>query len=66
MSGGHYKLFSDGSLQIVGLYRYDSGQYLCIASNGIGEPVKKEVNLIVKGTCEISFSFSFFFFTNKS
>lgn len=49
-SGGRYKLYSDGTLQIVGLYRYDSGLYICIASNGIGEPIRKEVYLTVKGT----------------
>lgn len=40
---------TDGSLQIIGLYRYDSGLYICMASNGIGEPIKKEVYLTVKG-----------------
>ncbi|XP_027848870.1 papilin isoform X1 [Aphis gossypii] len=47
-SGGHYKLFADGTLQIVGLYKYDSGVYICMASNGIGEPIRKEVYLTVK------------------
>ncbi|XP_025408017.1 papilin isoform X2 [Sipha flava] len=47
-SGGRYKLYGDGTLQIIGLYRYDSGLYICIASNGIGEPIRKEVYLTVK------------------
>lgn len=54
-SGGHYKLFTDGTLQIIGLYKYDSGLYICIASNGIGEPIKKEVYLTVKGTLDYLF-----------
>jgi len=48
-SGGHYKLFADGTLQIIGLYKYDSGVYICMASNGIGEPIRREVYLTVKG-----------------
>lgn len=42
-------MFADGTLQIIGLYRYDSGLYICMASNGIGEPIRKEVYLTVKG-----------------
>ncbi|XP_050439361.1 papilin isoform X2 [Adelges cooleyi] len=47
-TGGRYKLSSDGTLQIIGLYRYDSGLYICIATNGIGDPIRKEVYLTVK------------------
>lgn len=57
-SGGHYKLFADGTLQIIGLYKYDSGVYICMASNGIGEPIRKEVYLTVKGTSFIVFVFN--------
>ncbi|XP_050528636.1 papilin isoform X2 [Daktulosphaira vitifoliae] len=45
---GRYKLLTDGTLQIIGLYRYDSGLYICIATNGIGNPIRKEVYLTVK------------------
>ncbi|XP_026818119.1 papilin isoform X3 [Rhopalosiphum maidis] len=55
-SGGHYKLFADGTLQIVGLYKYDSGVYICMASNGIGEPIRKEVYLTVKVPVRVNIS----------
>lgn len=62
-SGGHYRLFTDGTLQIVGLYRYDSGLYICMASNGIGDPIRKEVYLTVKGTQLFFFFLSLFVFS---
>ncbi|XP_022174083.1 papilin isoform X3 [Myzus persicae] len=55
-SGGHYKLFADGTLQIIGLYKYDSGVYICMASNGIGEPIRKEVYLTVKVPVRVNIS----------
>ncbi|XP_060846635.1 papilin isoform X4 [Rhopalosiphum padi] len=55
-SGGHYKLFADGTLQIVGLYKYDSGVYICMASNGIGEPIRREVYLTVKVPVRVNIS----------
>lgn len=48
-SDGHYKLTLDGILQIVGLVREDAGIYICVAANGIGDPIKKEFNVVVKG-----------------
>lgn len=60
-SGGHYKLFADGTLQIVGLYRSDSGLYICMANNGVGDPIRKEVYLTVRGESRIIFSLIFFF-----
>ena len=39
----------DGSLQIIGLYRKDSGVYVCIADNGIGRPIQRELQLEVTG-----------------
>lgn len=42
-------LTSNGDLQIVQLHRTDSGTYVCIADNGIGEPVLREVKLQVNG-----------------
>ncbi|XP_035896391.1 papilin isoform X2 [Anopheles stephensi] len=44
---GRYVLSSTGDLQIVQLHRTDSGTYVCIADNGIGEPVFREVTLTV-------------------
>ncbi|XP_058116992.1 papilin [Anopheles ziemanni] len=45
---GRYVLTSTGDLQIVQLHRTDSGTYVCIADNGIGEPVMREVDLTVR------------------
>ncbi|XP_026677284.1 papilin-like [Diaphorina citri] len=47
-SDGHYKLTLDGVLQIVGLVRQDAGIYVCVAANGIGDPIRKEFNVIVR------------------
>jgi hypothetical protein len=44
---GRYKLLLDGSLQIIGLYRKDSGVYICTADNGIGRPIQREFQLEV-------------------
>lgn len=44
-----YRIHFDGSMQIVNLYRTDSGVYICIADNGIGNPTQKEYNLQVTG-----------------
>ncbi|XP_055613416.1 papilin-like isoform X1 [Uranotaenia lowii] len=44
---GRFVLTSNGDLQIVQLHRTDSGTYVCIADNGIGEPVLREVKLQV-------------------
>jgi hypothetical protein len=42
-------LLLDGSLQIIGLYRKDSGVYICTANNGIGRPIQREFQLEVTG-----------------
>lgn len=47
-------LTSSGDLQIVQLHRTDSGTYVCIADNGVGEPVFREVKLQVNGKCSRS------------
>lgn len=47
---GRYVVTSTGDLQIVQVHRSDSGTYVCIADNGIGAPVQREVNLSVAGT----------------
>ncbi|XP_058455705.1 papilin isoform X3 [Malaya genurostris] len=44
---GRFVLTSNGDLQIVQLHRTDSGTYVCIADNGIGEPALREVKLQV-------------------
>lgn len=46
---GRYALTTEGDLQIVQLHRTDSGTYVCVAGNGIGEPVSREVSLTVTG-----------------
>ncbi len=42
-------LTSTGDLQIVQVHRSDSGTYVCVADNGIGAPVEREVNLEIAG-----------------
>lgn len=46
---GRYTLTTEGDLQIVQLHRTDSGTYVCVADNGIGDPVTREVSLTVTG-----------------
>ena len=46
---GKYKIESDGSLQIIGVGRSDSGSYTCIADNGVGTSALKQSQLDVKG-----------------
>ena len=48
-SSGRYKQLLNGSLQIIGLYRKDTGVYICIAENGIGYPAQREYHLEVTG-----------------
>lgn len=48
-AGGRHKILTDGSLQIIGLVRTDSGIYLCIADNGVGPSITKEFRLDVTG-----------------
>ncbi|KAG7298099.1 hypothetical protein JYU34_018867 [Plutella xylostella] len=46
---GRYRLLSDGALEIVQLYRNDSGVYICVANNGLGtarQEVRLQVNVI--------------------
>lgn len=42
---------SDGDLQIVQVHKTDSGTYVCVAHNGIGDPVEREVKLEIAGRC---------------
>lgn len=51
---GRYLLTSTGDLQIVQLHRTDSGIYVCVADNGLGTPVSREVELQVSGKIPIS------------
>jgi hypothetical protein len=46
---GRHKLLLDGSLQIFDLYRKDSGVYICMADNGIAQPIQREFQLDVTG-----------------
>lgn len=43
------RLLNDGSLQIINLYPYDKGLYVCTADNGIGSPVRIEYQLDIVG-----------------
>lgn len=40
---------STGDLQIVQVHPTDTGTYVCIAVNGIGVPVEREVRLNIAG-----------------
>lgn len=46
---GRFALTSTGDLQIVQVHKTDKGTYVCIADNGIGEPVEREVELNIAG-----------------
>lgn len=46
---GRFVLSSEGDLQIVQLHRTDAGTYVCVAYNGIGNSVEREVKLTVDG-----------------
>ncbi len=52
---GRYILTSDGDLQIVQLHRTDAGTYVCVAYNGIGGTVEREINLTVNGESNVKF-----------
>lgn len=47
---GRYRLLTDGSLEIVSLYRNDSGVYICVATNELGRATQ-EIRLEVDGEC---------------
>ncbi|XP_068083649.1 papilin [Anabrus simplex] len=46
-TGGRHRLLTNGSLQVIGLYRQDAGTYTCTAENGIGYPAHKDFHLTV-------------------
>ncbi|XP_041765619.1 papilin isoform X3 [Anopheles merus] len=54
---GRYVITSNGDLQIVQLHRTDSGTYVCIADNGIGEPALREVQLTVNAPVSVQMHF---------
>ncbi|PZC74553.1 hypothetical protein B5X24_HaOG207687 [Helicoverpa armigera] len=47
-NAGRYRLQSDGALEIVSLYRNDTGVYICVADNGLGQATQ-EIYLAVTG-----------------
>ncbi|XP_052743989.1 papilin isoform X2 [Bicyclus anynana] len=54
---GRYRLLSDGALEIVSLYRNDTGVYICVADNGLGvatQEIRLEVMDPVEGPAGIS------------
>lgn len=53
---GRYELTSSGDLQIVQVHKTDSGTYVCVADNGIGEPVQREIQLHIAGKSPLSTS----------
>lgn len=36
-------------MQIVQVHKTDSGTYVCVADNGIGDPVQREIKLDIAG-----------------
>lgn len=52
---GKFRLTATGDLQIVQVHQSDSGTYLCVADNGVGSPVEREVKLRVAGNCWMYF-----------
>jgi hypothetical protein len=47
-------------LQIVQLHRTDAGTYVCVAYNGVGSSVEREINLTVNGKSLTWFLSSFY------
>lgn len=46
---GRFSITSNGDLQIVQVHKTDTGTYVCVADNGLGEPVEREVKLEIAG-----------------
>ncbi|XP_070503266.1 papilin isoform X4 [Chironomus tepperi] len=53
---GRFVLTSNGDLQIVQLHRTDAGTYVCVAYNGIGNSVEREITLTVDVPVSVSLS----------
>ncbi|KAJ8713835.1 hypothetical protein PYW08_007455 [Mythimna loreyi] len=51
-NAGRYRLTSEGALQIVPLYRNDTGVYICVADNGLGVATQ-EIHLVVNDPVRI-------------
>lgn len=45
---GRFVLEANGDLTIVQVKETDSGTYVCVASNGLGAPVQREITLNVQ------------------
>ncbi|RLU15132.1 hypothetical protein DMN91_013019 [Ooceraea biroi] len=48
------RILLDGSLQVINLYTYDRGTYVCTADNGLGPPVRAEYQLDVTEPRELA------------
>ena len=46
-------MLSDGTLEIIGVNREDTGSYTCVADNGIGIPDEKTIRVDVAGKSKI-------------
>lgn len=48
-NGGRHKVLSNGSLHLMDVHMDDGGEYECIASNGIGDGIRKSVSVLIHG-----------------
>ncbi|GFU56062.1 down syndrome cell adhesion molecule, partial [Nephila pilipes] len=47
VDGGRHRTLGNGSMVLLDVHSDDGGEYECIASNGIGDSIKKTVTVIV-------------------
>ena len=53
--GEKYTIMANNSLVILNMKEQDSGDYICKASNDIGRPAIRTVNLVFQGHCNYVF-----------